>query len=104
MMKNVLYMGHTPEMEHEFGKLLLDEDKGKYKFLYPVPGCTKDDVELTFEENVLYISANGRIGKNLANVVLDSRADVDQLKANVKDGLLEIELKLDNGFRKIAIE
>lgn len=77
-----------------------------YKLRFPVPGLAKDDIKVTVDDGILKIKGEHREEKegsdddehwasfygyyNTTSVLLPDDANVDEIKAEVKDGVLTI--------------
>lgn len=86
----------------------VQEEEARYVVTVDLPGMTKDDVEVTFENDVLTISGerksaseqeNGKLhrnerffGKFTRSLRFPSDANREQIQATFKDGVLEIAL------------
>ena len=93
------YGGFCVDIRHEGDDLVIEAE---------LPGATKENVEITTEENVLTISANyseekkeekehyhlreRRSGQVSRSFRLDSTADTEKVSANLKDGVLTLRI------------
>lgn len=84
------------------------EDKDKYVIRADVPGLNKDDIKITLQENVLTITGEKKqekeqkerayhltertYGQFTRSFTLPSKVDPNNIKAEFKDGVLEINL------------
>jgi len=91
--------GFPVDIRHEGDDLIIDAE---------LPGLSKEDIEITAEENVLTITANynecneeeqehyhlkeRRCGKAARSFRLDSTADAENVSANLKDGVLSLRI------------
>ena len=98
----------APTRENWYPSVDVNEDEGGYHFQMELPGLTKDDVKISFKDDVLTVSGEKkaeekdekknyhyferRYGKFQRAFRLNSDVIVDKVEATFKDGVLMIDL------------
>lgn len=61
--------------------------------LIKAPGYKKNEIQISFEDHCLVISANNeKFGKSGISQLLPEEADIDKASAKLEDGILEIKI------------
>jgi HSP20 family molecular chaperone IbpA len=61
--------------------------------LIKAPGYKKNEIQISFEDYCLVISANNeKFGKSGISRLLPEEADIDRASAKLEDGILEIKI------------
>ncbi|KAL3528868.1 hypothetical protein ACH5RR_008190 [Cinchona calisaya] len=90
------------------------EQEDHYKLKYPVPGHAKDDIKVTVEDGILTIKGEHKeeegsddeehwssfYGYYNTSVLLPDDAKVDEIKAEMKDGVLTIVIPRTERIKK----
>ena len=87
------------------------DEKGNYIVEMAVPGYSKKDMDIDISNNVLTISSNNKdthsslMSRNIAkSFTLGSDCDVENITAEVKDGLLKVTVPTSSISRKVKIQ
>jgi HSP20 family protein len=99
---------YTPSGENWYPAVDVNEDDDAYHFQMELPGLTKEDVKISFKDDVLMISGEKkaeqkeekknyhyyerRFGKFERTFRFNSDIIVDKINASFKDGVLMIDL------------
>jgi len=99
---------YTPSRENWYPVVDVNEDDNGYHFQMELPGLTKDDVKISFKDDVLLVSGEKtadqkeekknyhyyerRFGKFERAFRINSDIIVDKIDASFKDGVLMIDL------------
>jgi HSP20 family protein len=84
----------TPAME-PFVDDVLDEKSKTLKLIAEMPGVEKQDIKLTVQDRMAYISAEKGERKYRAEIPLKYRVDEDSAKATYSNGILEVTFALE---------
>lgn len=87
----------------------LDEDQNAFYLLVEMPGVSKENLEISFENQYLTIKAKAKIGKNNKKIekafTLPENTDKETIEAALKDGILTITMhKNQNKVKNIPIK
>lgn len=74
--------------------ILKDEKIQEVKLIAEMPGVEKSDIKVNVERNMVHIDAAKTIRKYHVDVPLDYKVQPNTSKANYKNGILELTLKL----------
>ena len=99
---------YTPSRENWYPVVDVNEDDNGYHFQMELPGLTKDDVKISFKDDVLTVSGEKkaeqkeekknyhyyerRFGKFERSFRINSDVIVDKIDASFNDGVLMIDL------------
>ena len=99
---------HTPSRENWYPVVDVNEDDDGYHFQMELPGLTKEDVKISFKDDVLLVNGEKkaeqkeekknyhyyerRFGKFQRAFRISSDIIVDKIDASFKDGVLMIDL------------
>ncbi|MCL2026337.1 MAG: Hsp20/alpha crystallin family protein [Leptospirales bacterium] len=104
-------------------KINVEEDAGRIHVKAELPGINESDLDVTFADNVLtiagekkeeeeekkekdgrYIISERFFGSFSRSLTLPAGVDADKIKANFKDGVLNIEIPLEESKQSKKIE
>ena len=74
--------------------ILKDEKTKEVKLIAEMPGVEKSDIKVNVERNMVHIDAAKAIRKYHVDVPLNYKVQPNTSKANYKNGILELTLKL----------
>ncbi len=74
--------------------ILKDEKTREVKLIAEMPGVEKSDIKVNVERNMVHIDAAKTIRKYHVDVPLDYKVQPNTSKANYKNGILELTLRL----------
>lgn len=82
-----------------------NDDDGNLTLKIPVPGLTKEDLTVKFEKDVLVIKVKENVepefvSKSVSKYTVPSKYDKSKTKASVKNGVLTINLILNEDNRE----
>ena len=92
----------TPAMHAQKPPFNVYENESEFYLLCELPGVTAESLEITVEQNTLYLS--GRRGDHAdlgyeREFVMGPGIDVDSIDAELKDGLLHIHVKKSDALK-----
>ena len=103
-------------------RINVEEDSGRLHIKAELPGINESDLNVTFTDNVLtiagekkeeeekkekdgrYIISERFFGSFSRSLTLPAGVDADKIKANFKDGVLNIEIPLEESKQSKKIE
>ncbi|KAL8130719.1 hypothetical protein V2J09_019874 [Rumex salicifolius] len=82
----------------------IKESEFSYKIRFDMPGMTRNDVKVWVEDNMLAVEAEKDEGKYKGRIKLPDTVNVDNVKAEVKDGVLYITIPKARAVTKKRID
>jgi HSP20 family molecular chaperone IbpA len=93
------------------GNIRSNADTGEREYVLEVPGYGKEDITVTYLDNVLHISgelkdANGKVIKSFKRKTTFPDVDRTKIKANVRNGVLTVtsQKPTAQGEYKVLVE
>ena len=83
-----------------------DEKNGLLKLVAEVPGVEKEDIDVSVEDDAVYIRASRGDVKYEGAVPLRIAVNLDSVKASYRNGILEVSFPVESGpkGRKVRVE
>lgn len=91
---NVKLPVSEPNVRTPYYETSVDEKEGVLTVLVEMPGVSKEEIKLSSTENLLSISADGRIRRYSVDIDLPYDIDPSTAKASYSNGILEVKFKL----------
>ena len=83
-----------PETPEPLSQVDIDTENMKVRVIVEMPGYTKESIKITGTENKLQLSASSETRHIDTEIPINARVDPSSAKANYKNGVLDITLKL----------
>lgn len=95
---------YIPETPEPLSQVDIDTDNKLVRVIVEMPGFTKESIKITGTENKLQLSASNETRQVDTEIPINGKVDPKSAKANYKNGVLDITLKLLEAPKKDGVD